>query len=64
MIYRVSRLLSLTIFAILIVVPSLIVTFGSFKTTAEVYTKPLSLPEKWTLDNYRYLFEVMLEGPS
>jgi raffinose/stachyose/melibiose transport system permease protein len=62
MIYRVSRLLSLTIFAILIVVPSLIVTFGSFKTTAEVYTKPLSLPEKWTLDNYRYLFEVSNVG--
>lgn len=36
----------------------MIVVFGSFKTTAEVYTRPLSLPQNWTLDNYRYLFEV------
>ena len=28
---------------------------GSFKTDAEVYNKPLSLPDAWSLDNYRRL---------
>jgi raffinose/stachyose/melibiose transport system permease protein len=28
---------------------------GSFKTDAEVYNKPLSLPERWNLDNFRRL---------
>ena len=28
---------------------------GSFKTDAEVYNKPLSLPDVWSLDNYRRL---------
>lgn len=58
MFYRVTRAISLIIFAVLILIPSVIVVFGSFKTTAEVYTKPLSLPSKWNLDNYRFLFEV------
>jgi raffinose/stachyose/melibiose transport system permease protein len=62
MIYRSTRIFALSLFAILIIVPSFIVTVGSFKTTSEVYTKPLSLPEKWTLDNYRYLFEVSNVG--
>ena len=62
MIYRIIRLIALTLFGVVIIIPSLIVTFGSFKTTSEVYTKPLSLPERWTLDNYRYLFEVSNVG--
>ena len=55
MLYRVSRIVSLFTFAALILIPSLIVVMGSFKTDAEVYNKPLSLPEKWNLDNYRRL---------
>ena len=55
MLYRVSRIVSLFTFAALILIPSLIVVMGSFKTDAEVYNKPLSLPEKWKLDNYRRL---------
>ena len=55
MLYRVSRFVALFTFAALILVPSLIVVMGSFKTDAEVYNKPLSLPEKWNLDNYRRL---------
>ena len=62
MIYRLIRTFSLLLFGILILVPSTIVIFGSFKTTAEVYTKPLSLPERWSLDNYRYIFEVSNVG--
>lgn len=55
MLYRVSRVVSLFTFAALILVPSLIVVMGSFKTDSEVYNKPLSLPEKWNLDNFRRL---------
>ncbi|MEY3094473.1 MAG: hypothetical protein RLZZ317_976 [Actinomycetota bacterium] len=62
MFYRFLRLFSLLFFAVLILVPSLIVVFGSFKTDSEVYNKPLALPEKWTLNNYRYLFEVSKVG--
>jgi len=62
MFYKLTRFISLLIFAALIVIPSVIVVFGSFKTTAEVYTKPLSLPSRWTLDNYRYLFEISNVG--
>ena len=62
MFYRLLRLFSLIFFAVLILVPSLIVVFGSFKTDSEVYNKPLALPEKWTLNNYRYLFEVSKVG--
>ena len=62
MIYRSIRTISLLLFGFLILVPSTIVIFGSFKTTSEVYTKPLSLPERWSLDNYRYIFEVSNVG--
>ena len=55
MLYRVSRVISLFTFAALNLIPSLIVVMGSFKTDAEVYNKPLSLPEKWNLDNFRRL---------
>jgi raffinose/stachyose/melibiose transport system permease protein len=57
MFYRISRIFALTFFAALIIVPVLVVVFGTFKTDLEVMTKPLSLPERWTLDNYRTLLE-------
>ena len=53
--YRVSRIIALVTFAAMILLPSLIVVLGSFKTDAEVYNKPLSLPDVWSLDNYRRL---------
>ena len=53
--YRVSRVIALVTFAAMILLPSLIVVMGSFKTDAEVYNKPLSLPDAWSLDNYRRL---------
>lgn len=57
MIYRISRIFGLTLFAFLIIVPVLMVFFGTFKTDLELMTKPLSLPEKWSLANYRTLLE-------
>ena len=53
--YKVSRVVALATFALMIILPSLIVVLGSFKTDAEVYNKPLSLPESWSLDNYTRL---------
>ena len=55
MIFKSSRVFALVTFAALILIPSLIVVLGSFKTDAEVYNKPLSLPENWNFDNYRRL---------
>jgi len=53
--YKVSKVIALGTFALMILLPSLIVVLGSFKTDAEVYNKPLSLPESWNLDNYSRL---------
>jgi raffinose/stachyose/melibiose transport system permease protein len=55
MIFKSTRIFALVTFAALILIPSLIVVFGSFKTDTEIYNKPLSLPENWSLDNYRRL---------
>jgi len=62
--YKFLRLISLTIFAMLIFIPSAIVLLGSSKTDAEVYNKPLALPDRWNLDNFRFLFEVSNVGKS
>jgi len=62
MIYRISRIAYLTLFALLIIIPSTIVVFGSSKSDAEVYNKPLALPERWNLDNFRFLFEISNVG--
>jgi raffinose/stachyose/melibiose transport system permease protein len=52
MFYKVSRILSLVVFAALIIIPSAIVVMGSSKTDAEVYNKPLALPEIFSDDNF------------
>lgn len=57
MFYRVSRIISLALFAILIIVPTLVVIFGSFKSDLELMVKPLALPESWSFRNYRTLLE-------
>lgn len=57
MIYRIGRIFGLTLFALLIIVPVLMVFLGTFKTDLELMTKPLSLPEKWSLANYKTLLE-------
>ena len=48
MIYKVGRAVGLTIFAVLILLPVLVVVFGSFKGDLELMTKPLALPERWS----------------
>jgi raffinose/stachyose/melibiose transport system permease protein len=55
MFYSISRRISLTIFAIAIIVPSSIVVLGAFKKDLEIYTKPLALPKHWSLSNFNRL---------
>jgi raffinose/stachyose/melibiose transport system permease protein len=56
MIYKVFRTTMLTLFAAAIIVPTSIVVLGTFKTDLEIYTKPLSLPQSFNLNNFRTLF--------
>ncbi|MFZ9945416.1 MAG: carbohydrate ABC transporter permease [Candidatus Nanopelagicaceae bacterium] len=56
MFYKISRIIALSTFAVLIIIPTLVVVLGSFKGDLELMTKPLALPESWSLDNYRELF--------
>ena len=57
MIYKLFKNTLLTLFALVVLVPSSIVVLGSFKKDVEIYTKPLALPEVWNLDNFRTLIE-------
>ncbi|MED4953198.1 carbohydrate ABC transporter permease [Paenibacillus macerans] len=43
--------------SLLIILPLLILIFGSFKTSAEVLSFSLKLPEKWQFANYVRVFE-------
>ena len=56
MIYKGFRTTMLTLFAAAIIVPTSIVVLGTFKTDLEIYTKPLSLPQSFNLNNFRTLF--------
>lgn len=55
MTFKAIRVAILAIAAALILFPSLIVFFGSFKSDAEVFDRPLALPTSWGLDNYERL---------
>ena len=57
MTYRILRWIGLTIFSLLIIVPSALVVLGTFKTDLEIYDSPMALPLNWTLDNYRRLLD-------
>lgn len=57
MTYKITRFLALSFFALLIIIPSLVVVFGSMKSDLELLTNPLALPTEWTLNNYRKLLD-------
>ena len=56
MFYKVSRLFALSVFTALIIIPSLVVVFGSFKSDLEIYDRPVAPPIDWTIANYQRLF--------
>ncbi|NCW93097.1 MAG: carbohydrate ABC transporter permease, partial [Actinobacteria bacterium] len=57
MLYKSSKNFLLTAFALIVLIPCSIVVLGTFKTDAEIYSTPLALPKRWTLDNFRTLFD-------
>ena len=54
--YKLLRGGLLTFYTLIVFVPCMIVITGVFKTDFEIYTKPLSLPSTWNLNNFRKLF--------
>lgn len=56
MFYKVSRFIALSVFSALIIIPSLVVVFGSLKSDLEIYDRPLLPPIDWTVANYKRLF--------
>ncbi|TYA15301.1 carbohydrate ABC transporter permease [Paenibacillus faecis] len=53
--YLVEGILILA--SLLVIIPVLIMIFGSFKTSAEVLDFSLKLPDKWMFSNYARVFE-------
>jgi raffinose/stachyose/melibiose transport system permease protein len=53
---QISKHALLLLYAIIIVAPISTALWATFKTTAELYQYPLSLPETWSLNNYVQLF--------
>ncbi|MFR9778398.1 carbohydrate ABC transporter permease [Micromonospora sp. MS34] len=54
--FRLTRRVLLAVYAALIIVPLLVVVFGTFKTSEEIFRQPLSPPMAPSLDNYRQIF--------
>jgi raffinose/stachyose/melibiose transport system permease protein len=55
MFYKAFRQVTLALFAVAVIVPSSIVILGAFKKDLEIYTKPLALPQHWSLSNFSRL---------
>lgn len=51
--YQLTRRGLLAVYAVLIIVPLLVVLTGSLKTTPQLFSAPFGLPTSPTLDNYR-----------
>lgn len=49
----IGRRFVLAIYALIVVVPLLVVLTGSFKTTPELFASPFGLPNSFSLSNYR-----------
>lgn len=56
MIFNLSRRLLLSIFSIVIIIPTSIVVLGTFKSDFEIYAKPLAWPKAFSLNNFKTLF--------
>lgn len=52
MLARISKNAVLLVYAALIIVPVLVVIFGSFKTTPEIFANPFAPPSGMNLENY------------
>lgn len=54
---QLGRRTILAVWAALIVVPLVVVVFGTFKTTSELFGSPVGLPTSLDLDNYREVLD-------
>lgn len=54
---KIVRWVTLTVFTILTLVPLLWLLMSSFKTNAELFASPFSLPAEWSFDNYARAFD-------
>lgn len=50
------KVVLLTLFAVAILVPLMVVIFTTFKSTSEVFSNILSLPSSWNIENYVSIF--------
>ena len=51
--YQLTRRTVLGIYAVLVIVPLVVVIFGSFKTSQELFASPFGLPTDWQGGNYQ-----------
>ena len=52
MTYNLTRRVVLGIYAVLVIVPLVVVIFGSLKTSQDLFASPFAPPTNWQLDNY------------
>ncbi len=52
MIGSLSRRVVLGVYSLLVIVPLVVVVFGSFKSTQELFASPFGLPSSWSGGNY------------
>lgn len=50
--YQLTRRLVLGVYAVLVIVPLIVVVFGSLKTTQDLFTSPFLPPTEWQAGNY------------
>lgn len=62
MVRQLPRHIILLLFSLIIIGPLSIVLFATFKTTSELYSRPLAFPSELSLENYRQLFLVESMG--
>jgi ABC-type glycerol-3-phosphate transport system permease component len=53
--YQLTRRSVLGIYAVLVIVPLVVVFFGSFKTSQELFASPFALPTEWQGGNYQQI---------
>ena len=52
MTYNLSRRVVLGVYAVLVIVPLVVVIFGSFKTSQDLFASPFTPPTDWQGGNY------------
>ena len=51
--YQLTRRAVLAVYAVLVIVPLVVVIFGSFKTSQDLFASPFAPPTNWQNGNYQ-----------